>query len=173
MSGSRHYHIRENTDANATVQTKFFVYIYLRIRTEQYNAKQMSLAYAFEDFFASSISGVFPPSVSARGLIGSHHEFTPRRFFISACCTISSTGVSKTFEDWIVITAADSRGAARLRSGFCRSTSWYRSRKLIHLSERRTARTRSMGDGIPPCRVCPREAMRESKSCPPSSCSIF
>lgn len=45
--------------------------------------------------------------------------------------------------------------------------------KLMDLSDSRTARVRSVGEGIPPCRVCPREAERESKSDPPSSLNIL
>jgi len=43
----------------------------------------------------------------------------------------------------------------------------------MHLSESRTPRTRSIGDGMPPCSVCPSEADRASNNVPPSSCNIF
>ena len=46
---------------------------------------------------------------------------------------------------------------------------WCCSRKAMHRLESRTARARSSGDGMPPWRVWPSEAERESKSSAPSS----
>ena len=45
--------------------------------------------------------------------------------------------------------------------------------KDMHLRASRTARARSVGEGIPPWRVWPSEADRESKSLPPSSLNIL
>ena len=74
--------------------------------------------------------------------------------------------------DWIVITAADSGPAHRILRCFD-SISWCSSMKAMHLNDNRTARARSIGDGTPPCKVCPRDAERASNSLPPSSWNIL
>lgn len=66
---------------------------------------------------------------------------------------------------WIAIVAAVSLGASRGRAFSDRAFS---SRNAMHLDARRTARARSIGEGIPPWSVWPSEADRESNTSPSS-----
>ena len=114
-----------------------------------------------------------PANASTKSLTPAHHTFFPLRFFISACFTIACTGTHSNALPWIVITAALSSGATLTRPGCACSRAWWSSKKDIQRRERRVARARSMGEGTPPWRVCPRAAERESKRAPPSSLSIL
>ena len=67
---------------------------------------------------------------------------------------------------WIAIVAAVSLGASLGRAF---NDGEFPSRNAMHLDARRTARARSIGEGIPPWRVWPSDADRESNRSSPSS----
>lgn len=114
-----------------------------------------------------------PTIASTKAGISAHQVSTPRRLSVSACSSISRTGTHFSALPWIVITAADSGLTGRLFEGYCRNSSWCCSMNAMHFNDSRTARTRSIGDGIPPCNVWPSAAERASNSDRPSSKYIF
>jgi len=131
------------------------------------------IAQSFYSELKYSARSVFPPNVSASCLRGSHHGFSPRRFFMSACSSTSVIGAKITDDPWTVMTAAEPRVCLRDLSFRDFIFTDCSSKNVMHFIERRTARARSSGEGMPPCNVCPSEAERESNKDPPSSLRIL